>query len=203
MTPANTEYDGDRERILSAAQRCFVRNGMHGTSMADVSREAGVPEETVDSHFKDRDDLVAGIAEHILQLISGFFAEIRAEKTIPPLDEVVERFANTVITVSALDGPGRLAPVYWASAMYSEPMAERARAIIQAGRSGWVEIAERELAAGNLAAGSDPQAVGHTLVSLLPGVLLQRVLFEDVDAESFRRGVRSLLGASDADRPVN
>lgn len=195
MEPVNTEYDSDRERILSAALRCFVRNGMHGTSMEDVSREAGVPEETINTYFKDRDDLIGGIAEQILRLISGFFAEIRGEETIPQLDEVIERFANTVIAVSALDGPGRLAPVYWASAMYSEPMAERARAIIQAGRSGWVEIAERELAAGNLAPDSDPEAVGNTLVSLLPGILLQRVLFDDVDAATFRRGVRSLLGA--------
>ena len=195
MAPVNTEYDGDRERILSAAQRCFVRNGMHGTSMEDVAREAGLPEETINGHFKDKDGLVGGIADHILQLISGFFAEIRAEKTIPPLDEVIERFASTVITVSEQDGPGRLAPVYWASAMYSEPMAERARAIIRAGRTGWIEIAERERAAGHLSVDSDPWAVGNTLVSLLPGILLQRVLFDDVDAELFRRGVRSLLDA--------
>ncbi|MGH3388480.1 MAG: TetR/AcrR family transcriptional regulator [Actinomadura sp.] len=193
MAPVNSEYEGDRERILGAAQRCFVRNGMHGTSMEDVSREAGLPEETVNTYFNDRDELVAGIAEQILRLMSGFFAEIRDEETIPPLDDVIERFADTVITVSK--GPGRLAPVYWASAMYSEPMAERARAIIQAGRSGWVEIAERELAAGNLAPEADPQAIGNTLVSLLPGILLQRVLFDDVDAEVFRSGVRSLLGA--------
>lgn len=194
MAPVNTEYDGDRERILSAAQRCFVRNGMHGTSMEDVAREAGLPEETINVHFKDRDELVAGIAGQVLRLMSGFFAEIRGEETVPPLDEVIERFADTVITVSK--GPGHLVPIYWASALYNEPMAERARALIQAGRAGWVEIAERELAAGNLAPDADPQAVGSTLVSLLPGILLQRVLFDDIDAEIFRSGIRSLLGAS-------
>lgn len=196
MTSMGTEYDGHRQQILSAAQRCFIRNGMHGTSAEDISREAGLPEATIDAYFKDRDDLVGGIAENILRLLSGFFADIRATETIPPLDEVIERFADTLIAASGNDGAGRLAPVYWASAMYSEKMAERARAIIRAGRSGWVEIVERERAAGNLAPDTDPQVVAATLACLLPGVLLQRVLFDDVDPETFRRGMQGLLGSA-------
>jgi AcrR family transcriptional regulator len=192
-----TEYTEDtRQQILGAAQRCFVRNGLHGTSMADVAKESGLTEEDVARHFADRDDLVNGIAENILRLIAGFFEEIRREDPIPPLDEVVARFSRTVIDFSGSDGPGRLTPIYWASALYNEEMAERAKAPIAESRAGWVEIAERERAAGNLAAGTDPQAVGTTLVSLVPGILLQHILFGDVDAGVFSRGIRDLLESS-------
>jgi AcrR family transcriptional regulator len=185
-----------RQQILGAAQRCFVRNGLHGTSMADVARESGLPEEDVACYFASRDDLVKGIAESILRLIAGFFEEIRREEPIPPLDEVVERFARAVIACSGPAGPGRLAPIYWASAMYSRDMAERAKAPIEESRAGWVEIAERERAAGHLAPDIDPKAIGTMLVSLVPGILLQHILFGDVDAEIFSRGIRDLLVSS-------
>jgi AcrR family transcriptional regulator len=195
MSSVSTEYlEHTRQQILGAAQRCFVRNGLHGTSMEDVAREAGLTEEDVSRYFESRDDLVKGIAENILQLISGFFAEIRQEEPIPPLDEVIERFARTVIDFSGSDGPGRLTPIYWASALYNEEMAERARAPIAKSRAGWVEIVERERAAGNLAPDIDAQAMGTTLVCMVPGILLQHILFGDVDAEVFRRGIRGLLG---------
>jgi len=195
MSSVRTEYvEGHRQQILGAAQRCFVRNGLHGTSMEDVARESGLPEEDVARYFADRDDLVKGIAENILRLISDFFEEIRREDPIPPLDVVVERFARTVLAFSGSDGPGRLTPIYWASALYNEEMAKRAQAPIEQSRAGWIEIAERERAAGNLPPDADPQAVGTTLVCLVPGILLQHILFDDVDAETFRRGVRGLLG---------
>ncbi|MQA95191.1 MAG: TetR family transcriptional regulator [Streptosporangiales bacterium] len=194
MPTASTEHPVDRrQQILDAAQRCFMRNGLHGTSMADVAREAGLPEPDVDRYFTDRDDLVRGIAENILELVTDFFEGVLKEEPIPPLGEVVERFADTVIAISDADGPGRLAPIYWASALYNEQMADRARAPIHRGRAGWTEIVERERAAGRVPAGADPGAVGSLLVCLLPGIVLQRVLFGDVDPETFRRGVRDLL----------
>ncbi|HEY7484263.1 MAG TPA: TetR/AcrR family transcriptional regulator [Streptosporangiaceae bacterium] len=193
MSTVSTEHL--RSQILDAAQRCFVRNGLHGTSMEDVAAESGLPAETVSRHFETRDDLVGGIAANILRLISGFFEEIRREDPVRPLDEIIERFANTVIAFSGQDGPGRLTPIYWASALYNAEMAERARPPIEQGRSGWVEIAERERAAGRLAPDADPKAVGAMLACLMPGILLQHMLLDDVDAATFRSGVVGLLGA--------
>jgi AcrR family transcriptional regulator len=197
MSSVSTEnVERTRQQILAAAQRCFVSNGLHGTSMEDVARESGLSEEAVTAHFESRDDLVQGIAENILRLISGFFDEIGQEGSVPPLDDVVERFARTVLAFSGPDGPGRLTPIYWASALYNEQMAERAQAPIERARSGWIEIAERARAAGHLAPDADPHAVGTTLVCLVPGILLQHILFDDVDADVFRRGMRGLFGPS-------
>lgn len=187
-----------RQRILDAAQRCFVRNGLHGTSMGDVARESGLSEDAVSGHFTSRDDLVQGIADNIAASVSGFFAKILDEEPVPPLGEIVERFAETIIEFSGPDGPGHLTPIFWASALYNATMAERARTPLGLSRSGWIEIAERELAAGNLAVGADPRAVATVLVCLLPGLLLQRLLLERVDAATVRRGLRDLGGPDTA-----
>ena len=50
--------------------------------------------------------------------------------------------------------------------------------------------------AGRLPADADPQAMGATLVCLLPGFVLQRLLLGDVDAGTLRAGIHALLGAS-------
>jgi AcrR family transcriptional regulator len=196
MTTASAEQlENRRQQILEAAQRCFVRNGLHGTSMEDVAAESKLPAETVSHLFETRDDLVEGIAVNILRMISDFFEEVIREDPVRPLDEIVERFANTVIAFSGVDGPGRLMPIYWASALYNTQMAERAWPPIEQGRSGWVEIAERERVAGRLPADADPKAVGAMLACLAPGILVQHLLLEDIDAATFRRGILGLLGA--------
>lgn len=195
MSAAETERAEDlRQRILEAAQRCFLRTGVHGTSMADVSRESGLAEHLITRHFGSRDDLVEGISANILRMICDFFEEIGWEYPIPPLDEVVERFAYTVIAMSEPGSQGRLTPIYWASALYSEEAAGQARAVIERIRSGWIGIAERERVAGLLPSHIDPEAVGATLVCLFPGILLQQVLFGDADPAAFRRGAMNLLG---------
>lgn len=184
-----------RQQIIDAAQRCFTRNGLHGTSMADVAREAGLSEPDVTRFFADRDDLVRGIAENILGLVTAFFADVADEAEAPPLGELIERFSGTVIDITGVGGPGRLAPIYWASALYNEQMADRARGPIRRGRDGWTAIVEREVAAGRMPASTDARAVGVLLACLLPGIVLQRVLLDDVEPGTFSRGVRDLLGA--------
>jgi AcrR family transcriptional regulator len=50
-----------RRRLLEAAFRCFTREGVTRTSLADVAREAGVSRPTVYKHFADRDAIVRAL----------------------------------------------------------------------------------------------------------------------------------------------
>lgn len=181
-----------RQQILDAAQRCFTRNGLHGTSMSDVAAEAGMSEPDVVRFFADRDALVQGIAENILGIVTTFFEEVAAAGEVPSLEDLIERFADTVIAATGTGGPGRLAPIYWASALYNAEMAGRARAPMLRGRDGWVAIVDRMRTAGRVPAETDSHAVGALLVCLLPGIVLQRVLLDDVEPGTFARGVRDL-----------
>jgi TetR/AcrR family transcriptional regulator, repressor for uid operon len=52
-----------REHILSAAERCFARQGFHQTSIQDICREAGISAGALYVYFASKEDLIAGFCE--------------------------------------------------------------------------------------------------------------------------------------------
>jgi TetR/AcrR family transcriptional regulator, repressor for uid operon len=51
-----------KNRILDAAERCFVRNGFHKTTMQDVAAECGMSPGNLYRYFASKDDICAGMA---------------------------------------------------------------------------------------------------------------------------------------------
>ena len=51
----------ERQRILTAARRCFAREGLEGTAMADLAAEADLPLEAVFLHFPCREAVAMGL----------------------------------------------------------------------------------------------------------------------------------------------
>lgn len=62
-------------------------------------------------------------------------------------------------------------------------------------RSWWTELASRMRDAGRLPADADPEAVGATLLCVMPGFVLQRMLAGDVDASTLTAGFHAFAGA--------
>ena len=52
-----------RERILAAAERCFIEKGFHPATMADICREAGVSPGALYTYFVSKEELIAGLCE--------------------------------------------------------------------------------------------------------------------------------------------
>jgi AcrR family transcriptional regulator len=52
-----------KSRILDAAERCFVRNGFHKSTMQDVAAECGMSPGNLYRYFPSKDAIVAGLAE--------------------------------------------------------------------------------------------------------------------------------------------
>ena len=53
-----------RERIVSAANRLFYREGIRAVSVDAVAEEAGITKRSLYYHFKSKDDLVAAYLEY-------------------------------------------------------------------------------------------------------------------------------------------
>ena len=51
------------QAILAAAEEVFADQGLHAAHMGDIAARAGVAVGTLYNHFKDRDDLLAGLLE--------------------------------------------------------------------------------------------------------------------------------------------
>jgi AcrR family transcriptional regulator len=74
-------------KVMRAAIRLFVRQGIDGTTIQDIAREAGVSEGALYRHFKSKDELAwhlftTHLAEFTTQLFSMVMSQPTAEQRI-------------------------------------------------------------------------------------------------------------------------
>jgi TetR/AcrR family transcriptional regulator, repressor for uid operon len=65
-----------RIRILDAAERCFVRNGFHKSTMQDVAAESAMSPGNLYRYFPSKDAIVAGLAERDRDQFNADFARL-------------------------------------------------------------------------------------------------------------------------------
>ncbi len=75
LAPPNATPDR-RVRILDAAERCFVRNGFHKSTMQDVAAECGMSPGNLYRYFPSKDAIVAGLAERDREEFNRDFARL-------------------------------------------------------------------------------------------------------------------------------
>jgi AcrR family transcriptional regulator len=184
-----------RRQILDAARACFIRKGFYETSMQDVFAESGLSAGAVYRYFKSKDDLVKAIATEGEERLTRFLEQILDEDPLPPLDEIVGRFADFALTLTAPDGILRIAPHAWAAAMHNPDITVAVQELIRSIRTWLFKIVERQRDEGRLPPDVDVEAVGTTLSFAMPGFVLARLLMGDVDADTFRNGIAGLLAA--------
>jgi TetR/AcrR family fatty acid metabolism transcriptional regulator len=61
-----SQPNGKYEAILRAAIKVFSRSGFFNSKVADVAREAGVADGTVYLYFKNKDDILVSIFNHVM-----------------------------------------------------------------------------------------------------------------------------------------
>lgn len=69
---------GKRERILDAARSLFLRNGLRGTSMEAIAREAGIAKPTLYTQFPDKDAVFTAILEELIAEKTAAFEDALA-----------------------------------------------------------------------------------------------------------------------------
>lgn len=183
-----------RRQIVDAARRCFIRKGFHQTSMQDIFREADLSAGAVYRYFKSKNDIIRAIATETQGGVVRELEALLGADPLPPLHEIVGRFAERIEAGLRDDGVLQIAPQGWAEAVHNPELRGIVRDLIVDTRAWWTKLVERMRDEGRLPADTDPAAVGATLVCLMPGFVLQRLVTDDVDATTFREGVRALTG---------
>lgn len=89
-----------RTRILSAAERCFVRAGFHKTTMQDVAAEALMSAGNVYRYFASKDAVVAGLVARDRAEVAAGFETLRPTDPIGSLaaltrEQIMERGRDT------------------------------------------------------------------------------------------------------------
>jgi TetR/AcrR family transcriptional regulator, repressor for uid operon len=65
-----------KNRILDAAERCFVRTGFHKATMQDVAADCGMSQGNLYRYFPSKDAIVAGLAERDRDQFNADFAKL-------------------------------------------------------------------------------------------------------------------------------
>jgi TetR/AcrR family fatty acid metabolism transcriptional regulator len=95
------KLNGKYEAILRAAIKVFAGSGFFNSKVADVAREAGVADGTVYLYFKNKDDILVSIFNHVMDeaLASG-----REQlKTVDDPLEKLKRIVHAHLTLLGRD----------------------------------------------------------------------------------------------------
>jgi AcrR family transcriptional regulator len=101
--PRRPYHHGDLRAALVEASRALIRKkGLHGFTLREVARRAGVSHNAPYRHFRNRDDLLAAIAEEGFNRLTARVQEA-ASKGAGPLDRL--RMAGVAYVQFGLDRP--------------------------------------------------------------------------------------------------
>jgi len=182
-----------REQILEAARVCFLRNGLHNTSMQDLIREANLSVGAIYRYFKSKNEIIGAIAESVAGNLIAYLEELALHEPRLPIREAMSLILDAVDAQVAPGGNFPLGLQVWAEATRDPAIAAIVRDRYDAMRSRFALIARRAVDAGELAPDTDAEAVGAVLFGMLPGFALQRLLVGYPDKETYLRGVQDLV----------
>ncbi len=182
-----------REQILAAARTCFLRNGLHATSMQDLIREAGLSVGAVYRYFKSKNEIINAIAESVAGGVTRRLEEIAAAEPPLPLPEAMSQVLEIIDAQVQPGGNFPLALQVWGEATLDPAIGEIVRYRYAGMRAAFRTMASRAVEHGELAPDTDVDAVGAVLFGMVPGFALQRLLIGEPDRKTYLEGVRALV----------
>ncbi|RZA19278.1 MAG: TetR/AcrR family transcriptional regulator [Lysobacteraceae bacterium] len=96
---AEARIGAQRERILTAAQECFIAHGFHAASMASIAETAGMSAGLIYRYFENKNAIILAIVERQLELLRN---DIRLNRDVDLPAEMIDNYGRACIT----DGRG-------------------------------------------------------------------------------------------------
>ncbi len=184
-----------RDQILAAAVQCVAREGFHKTTMSHVTAESGLSAGAVYGYFKGKNEIIKAIADLAIGGLAASLQEL-AEGSDPVSPTVALETALQHIERLAQSPDGdltRVAVQAWAEACRDDEVRELARQRLTDVRGSWERVLRRSQEDGTLRPDLDPAAMAQTMLGLIPGFVLQRLIVGDVTAASYAAGFRDLI----------
>jgi len=164
--------DARRDQILSAARRCFLRDGFHATSMQDLFAEAGMSSGAVYRYFASKDDVITAIAEENMRDVVAMIHDVASSEPDKPVGTVLADIFKILQTKDAQDGQAGLALLSWSEALRSPVLADRLAGLIAQIRADLTEVVRGHQRAGNLPQQVPAESLATVLMSIVPGYIL-------------------------------
>jgi AcrR family transcriptional regulator len=183
-----------RRQIVTAAARCFTRSGIHPTTLQEVFAEAGLSAGAVYRYFPSKQSLVLAIAEDVSDQLAALVDEDDDEPA--SVADEVRRLVRAFDAVEADPAQRRVAVAVWNESQYDPEIGAVIARIVGRVVAALASRLRTLQGAGKLDGDVDATTAAHVLVALLPGYLLQRGWFPDLDPEAFAVTASRLIGGT-------
>jgi AcrR family transcriptional regulator len=181
-TAARRTAEAERRlRILEAAERAFVGNGFHATTMQHVADEAGMSAGNLYRYFPSKEAIVEGLCELDQVEMAQAFAELMAE------DRHIAEAMRCGLRKHVLGKPpekARLLVEIWAEAGRNPRVAQLTRSIDAEVRARVEGLMDAAKAAGVAAPGLDSRFGARFFVTFVAGLFKRMAIEGDFDPEA-------------------
>jgi TetR/AcrR family transcriptional regulator, transcriptional repressor of aconitase len=192
MPKVSQDYkDARREQILSAAKRCFARNGFHETSMHDLFAEAGLSSGAVYRYFPGKADVVRAIAEANLDEMMSLVHGLAADRT-RGLGMALATLMDVLRDKNNREGLGATAVLVWSEALRNPALANRLRQALDQMSGDLMVLVRDQQGACTLPDGLGDEALARLLTALISGSILQLALLGDEAMRDVPEAVKAL-----------
>jgi AcrR family transcriptional regulator len=204
MPKVTQEYrDARREQILSAARRCFLRDGFHATSMQDLFAESGLSSGAVYRYFASKDEVIIAIAAENMQDIVAMIHSVATQAPDRSVGAVLADVFDMVRDKHAANGLGGLAVLVWSEALRNPALADQFMDLLRQLRADLGQLAQTQQRSGDLPSEVSAEALAAVLMSMVPGYILQLALLGPDAVEGAADAVRALWpGAEHQPAPI-
>jgi TetR/AcrR family transcriptional regulator, transcriptional repressor of aconitase len=188
--------DARRDQILSAARRCFMRDGFHTTSMQDLFSEAGLSSGAVYSYFASKDDVILAIAEENMRGVIETIRTVINQRPDAPAGAVIAEALDMLHAEDARNGIAKLAVIVWGEALRNPSLAAGFAAMVTRIRADLTEYVRDRQRSGDLPWEPPADAVAATFMSFVPGYILQLALLGSAAVDGIPDALRALWPSS-------
>ncbi|MEU5314132.1 TetR/AcrR family transcriptional regulator [Streptomyces sp. NPDC021562] len=184
--------DARRKQILDAARRCFLRDGFHSTSMQDLFAESGLSAGAVYRHFTSKDEMILAIAEENMRDVLDITVAVAANRRGRSMGAVMAELLDVIRVKSAEEGVAGLAVLVWGEAMRNRSLARKLDDLMGGMRANLVTLVRDHQERGGLPANATAEGIASTMLSVLPGYILQVALLDPAVVAEVPDAVRAL-----------
>ena len=174
------------DHILDAAEICFIRAGLHRTTMQDIAREATMSAGNIYRYFDSKEAIVLGMAVREQQ--RGSAAVLASVEGLHDKRAILmEVYSRHFIRISRSAAVIRVD--LWGEVTRNPVMADLLRPVHESGRAWFVETF-KALATSRTC---DPEALYRAVDVLLSGAVVQRATSADYDPAPIEAQLNALI----------
>jgi AcrR family transcriptional regulator len=192
-----------RRQILSAALRCFAREGFHRATMQDIFRESDLSPGAVYSYFKGKDELMLAIIAETMSFVGEAAAwvneplpEGRLRRPGEALAEIIERYKD--FELGTVVERARIFPHLVGEQQRNPQLNAAVRTGLDTLRGTFETLARAAQERGELDPVVDPEQFSRLPISLMQGLLVQIGVYgEELDIDAYAHAAAEVIDRSD------